>query len=160
MTPSPDHHEKLERALHQTLRALPPRRAPRTLESRVFAELERRAALPWWRQSYAQWPLAARAFFLLSSAGLIKVAIMAVVWVMVGLDSVAFTEAFATKFALVDTVLSLLGDLVDSCAVLFHRIPSVWLYGAAAFMATMYFTLFGLGAAAYRAFFASQENQS
>ena len=47
MQPSPENHqEKLERAIHQTLRALPPRRAPRSLEDRVFAELARRAALP------------------------------------------------------------------------------------------------------------------
>ena len=45
MTPSSHHDpEKLERAIHETLRALPPRRAPRTLEARVLAELERRAA--------------------------------------------------------------------------------------------------------------------
>lgn len=53
MHPAPDPEEKLERLIHRTLRDLAPRRAPRTLEARVFAELERRAALPWWRQSYA-----------------------------------------------------------------------------------------------------------
>lgn len=160
MTPSPDHHEKLERALHQTLRTLPPRRAPRTLESRVLAELERRAALPWWRQSYAKWPLPARALFLLASVGLIKVTIMLVVWVMVGLDSAAYSEAISTRFAWVDTSLALGRSLMESCQLVFHRIPTYWLYASVGFVATMYFTLFGLGAAAYRTLYASQENQS
>lgn len=160
MQPSPDHHERLERALHQTLRTLPPRRAPRTLESRVLAELERRAALPWWRQSYAQWPLPARALFLLASVGFIKLTIMLVVWIMVGLDSAAFTEAFSTQFAWAETIRSTGRSLIDSFLLVFHRIPTLWLYGAAAFAATMYFTLFGLGAAAYRALYATQEDQS
>jgi hypothetical protein len=38
-----DSDETLERAVDRALRELPLRRAPHTLESRVFAELERRA---------------------------------------------------------------------------------------------------------------------
>src|SRR5471030_2753064 len=69
MIPSSDHHDKLEQLISRTLREQPPRRAPRALEQRVLAELERRAALPWWRQSFAHWPLAARgSFFVLSAA--------------------------------------------------------------------------------------------
>ncbi len=159
MPPTPENHEKLERALHQTLRALPPRRAPRTLELRVLAELERRAALPWWRKSYAHWPLAARALFLLASAGLVKVTIMIAVWVMVGLDSAAFGEAFSTPVALWEATSSVASSLSDYGLMVFHRIPTMWLYGVAAFMATMYFTLFGLGAAAYRTLYAGRETQ-
>lgn len=155
--PPPDHnHEKLERAIHQTLRALPPRRAPRTLEARVFAELERLAALPWWRKSFAHWPLAARAVFLLASVGLVKVTIMAVVWVMVGLDSASFTEAFSTQFAWAQTGLALVRSVTDFGSFVFHSIPPLWLYGTAAFVAAMYVTLFGLGAAAYRTLYASR----
>ncbi|MBI3885017.1 MAG: hypothetical protein HY302_04730, partial [Opitutae bacterium] len=43
--------EELEQIVHQNLRALPPRRAPRTLGARVLAELERRRALAWWHRS-------------------------------------------------------------------------------------------------------------
>ena len=50
----------LENFIHQTLRSLPDRPAPRSLESRVLAAIEARAALPWWKQSFAQWPVAAR----------------------------------------------------------------------------------------------------
>src|SRR5476649_1202935 len=74
MTPSPDSHEKLEQLIHRTLREQPARRAPRSLEQRVLAELERRAALPWWRRSFAHWPLPARAGFLVICAALIGLA--------------------------------------------------------------------------------------
>ncbi len=44
MNPTPDNEEKMERLIHRTLRDLPPRRAPNSLERRVLAELDRRAA--------------------------------------------------------------------------------------------------------------------
>jgi hypothetical protein len=157
MQPSPEnHHEKLERAIHQTLRALPPRRAPRSLEDRVFAELARRAALPWWRQSFAHWPLPARAVFLLASVALVKLVLMAVVWVMAGFDSAAFTQAVSTQFAWAQTFVSMGRGVADFCGIMFRSIPPLWLYGTAAFVATMYVALFGLGAAAYRTLYASR----
>ena len=64
--------EALERLLDRALHELPSRRAPPTLESRVIRELDRRAALPWWRRSFAHWPLLARAGFLVIGAALIR----------------------------------------------------------------------------------------
>jgi len=157
MNPLPEDHEaKLERAIHQTLRALPVRRAPRTLEARVFSELERRAALPWWRQSFAHWPLAARAIFLLGSVAWVKLVLMASVWVMAGFDSTAFAAAFSTPVAWIETTISLARGVADFCSIVFRSIPPLWLYGAAAFVAALYAALFGLGAAAYRTLYVSR----
>jgi hypothetical protein len=156
MKPSPDNDEKLERLIHRTLRDLPRRRAPGTLESRVLAELERRAALPWWHKSYAYWPLPVRCAFLLGSAGLAKVALMAVVWVLAGVDAMPFADAFAPQIAWLQTGISLFGSARDFFAVILHSIPSLWLYGAAAFVAAMYAALFGLGATAYRVLYANR----
>ena len=36
----------------------------------MLAELARRAALPWWRKSFAHWPMAARAAFVVLGAGI------------------------------------------------------------------------------------------
>lgn len=148
--------EKLERAIHQTLRALPPRRAPRSLEARVFAELARRAALPWWRQSFAHWPLPARAVFLLASVALVKVTLMVAVWVMGGFETASVGSAFSAQFAWAQTGLSAGRGIADFFAILFRSIPPLWLYGTAAFVAMMYAALFGLGAAAYRTLYASR----
>src|ERR1051326_9059988 len=150
---NPHDEQKLERMIHQTVRSLPSRRAPRTLEARVMAELERRAALPWWKKSFVHWPSAVRALFVIASAGFVKVALMAVIWVMAGFDPAQFREVFAPQYAWVDaslTIARVMGDLVDT---VFRSIPSLWLYGTVAVISALYFTLFGLGTAAYRALY-------
>jgi len=48
---------RLEAAIDRELKALPNRRAPATLASRVMATLEQRAALPWYRGAWQTWPL-------------------------------------------------------------------------------------------------------
>lgn len=78
---------RLERLLDRTLRGLPVRRAPATLESRVLAELARRAALPWWRRSFVHWPQAARAVFASMCLILAGLAFAAGGWAASGLKS-------------------------------------------------------------------------
>lgn len=150
MNPPNDHHEQLARVIHQTLRDLPPRRAPRSLEFRVLAEIERRAALPWWRQNFAHWPVAARAVFLVASAGIVKLVLMAVVWAMAGFDNALFASDLAPQFALLQPVVDFAGTSFGAAAAIVRNIPPLWLYAGLAFLATMYATLFGIGAAAYR----------
>ena len=154
--PPENHSEKLERAIHQTLRALPPRRAPRSLETRVFAELARRAALSWWRQSFAHWPLPARAVFLLAAVALVKLTLMAAVWVMAGFDSAAVFAAFSTPVSWAQAGVSMVRGITDFGTILFRNIPPLWLYGTVAFVAALYDALFGLGAAAYRTLYVSR----
>ncbi|MDB6167229.1 MAG: hypothetical protein JWM88_93 [Verrucomicrobia bacterium] len=153
MKPSP---ENLEKLIHETLRSAPPHRAPRTLESRVLAALEARAALPWWRQSFARWPLAARVAFIIASAGLAKVALMAVVWVMAGFDASQFTNAFASQLAWLETASAVVDGFREALGSIYRSIPPLYLYGGLAFVATMYAALFGLGAAAYRTLIAQR----
>lgn len=153
MKNSPDNLEKL---IHQTLRSLPARRAPHSLEARVLAAIEARASLPWWKQSFARWPMAARIAFFISSAGLAKLALMAAVWVMAGFDGAQFTSAFSTQFAWLQTASAAVDGIGNVCGTLYRSIPTLWLYGGAAFVATMYAALFGLGAAAYRTLYANR----
>ena len=152
----PDPQEKIERLVHQALRDLPVRRAPRTLESRVLAELQRRVALPWWKKSIAHWPVGARALFLVLSALGVKMALMLAVWVMAGFETSQFQEAFAARFAWMETSFDLMRMVEDFFQVVVRNIPPLWLYGGAAFLATMYVALFGLGTAAYRTLYASR----
>lgn len=153
---SPDPQDKLERWVHQALRELPARSAPRSLESRVWAELNRRAALPWWSRNFAHWPMGARVLFIIVSAGFVKLALMLAVWVMAGFDVPQFQAAFSQQFAWMETGLDLIRVAQDFSQVILRNIPPLWLYGALAFLATMYGALFGLGAAAYRTLYASR----
>lgn len=146
--------EELEKLIHQTLRSVPDRRAPRSLESRVLAAIEARAALPWWKQSFTQWPVAARCVFLLLSGGVVKLAFMASVWVMAGFDAKQYTNAFSTQFSWVERLGNFANSISEFCSVLWHAIPPVYLYGGLFCLASLYLTLFGLGAAAYRTLYA------
>lgn len=149
---TPDHKpDPFEQSVHRVLRDLPSRRAPRSLESRVLAELSRRAALPWWRKSFVHWPVAARLLFVVVSAALIRVALLLGTWVMSGFDPARARALVATPtswFEAAQTALQALGQLVE---VLVGNLPPLWLYGSAAVFAVMYATFFGLGAAAYKA---------
>jgi hypothetical protein len=153
MNHSPD---QLEKFIHQTLRSLPAPRAPHSLEARVLAALEARAALPWWKQSFARWPMAARVAFFIGSAGVAKLGLMAAVWVMAGFDRVQFTSAFSTQFTWIQTASAVVAGVADFFGVLYRSIPPLWLYGGLAFVALMYAALFGLGAAAYRTLYANR----
>ncbi len=148
--------EDLEKYIHQTLRSLPARRAPHSLESRVRAAIEARAALPWWKQSFAQWPLAARAVFIVASAGIAKLAIMGVVWAMAGFDGAQFANAFSTQIGWFQTASAVIDGVGDFCRTVFRNLPPLWLYGGLAFVGLMYTSLLGLGAAAYRTLFANR----
>ena len=141
----PHNEQKLEQLIHQTLRALPDRKAPRTLESRVLAGIAARQALPWWRQSFAHWPLPARAAFLVLAGGL------AAGFVLLGangsVDLLPAIRGFLAPLAQVRAVATFVADLGTT---VFRSIPILWLYGVVAFIATLYAALFGLGATAYR----------
>ncbi|MEO6569155.1 MAG: hypothetical protein ABIO94_10375 [Opitutaceae bacterium] len=153
MQTSPENHEqRLERLIRKTLRELPARRAPASLEQRVLAEIERRAARPWWQKSYPHWPLVARCGFLIGSAAVLKIVIMAAVWVLVGFESAPFVEAFSTSFAWLQALTDLAESLWQFCAAVLSTVPRFWLYAGAVCFAAMYATLFGLGAFAYRVF--------
>lgn len=149
MKPSP---EELEKLIHQTLRNLPERRAPRSLEQRVLAAIENRRALPWWKRSFVEWPIAARSVFLLFSVA--AVAVMIGAGMMLTFEVPDFSQLLARPLAVVDALRTALSTLVGFCALVVRNIPPVWLYGGLACLAGLYVTLFGLGATAYRTLYA------
>ena len=150
MTPTPPDHEKLERLIHRTLRALPARRAPGSLEPRMRAELARRAALPWWRQGFAHWPLAARAAFVVLSAGIVKLVLVAVTWATGGFEALPWRATLARPLAWIEGSLTVLQSIGNFADTILGSIPPLWLYGGIAGVVALYVALFGLGTMAYR----------
>src|SRR5471032_72592 len=143
---NPDDEQKLERLVHRTLCDLPLRRAPGTLEARVLAELERRAALPWWHKSYAHWPVAMRLAFLVVTAAIAAGLVAALVAITHGLDPAQVAAGVTERFAWLATARGLLDTGAGVVGALWRAIPPVWLYGALAFIAACYVTLIGVGA--------------
>jgi hypothetical protein len=148
MNKHPDSEQKLERVLHQALSGVSLRRAPGTLEARVLNELERRAALPWWRVSFAHWPVGPRVAFVLICVALVAATILGGVSAFVGVRS--FNEIAALALHWVQPFLAVISSVGGLAALLVRVIPPLWLYGGLGVGIVLYVALFGLGAAAYR----------
>jgi hypothetical protein len=143
-----DIDDRLERLLQRELSALPLRRAPGTLESRVLGELARRAALPWWQRSFANWPVGPRVIFVLICVALIGATFLGGVSAVLGVRSL--TEVGALLLSWIQPALVVAASAGGLAALLLRLIPPLWLYGGLAVGAMLYVMLFGLGAAAYR----------
>ena len=143
-----DIDDKLERLLQRELSALPLRRAPGALESRVLGELARRAALPWWQRSFANWPVGPRVIFVLICVALIGATFLGGVSAVLGVRSL--TEVGALLLSWIQPALVVAASAGGLAALLLRLIPPLWLYGGLAVGAMLYVMLFGLGAAAYR----------
>lgn len=138
--------DTLGHGIHRLLRSQPDRVAPASLEARVLAEVARRAALPWWRQPFARWPLAARAAFMVVSAAIAAVMIVTLARILNVIPGRLETGAGGL-------LLRLQGywNIVSGyCAYRLAEIPPHVFAIAAAVLASCYAALLGLGAAAYR----------
>lgn len=150
------HHrdETLQHLLDRTLQELPLRRAPATLEARVFNELERRAALPWWRRSFMHWPVPARIAFLVICGTLAALVLFGGAAAVAGLRSLLESGAPSLSWARhIGVLMMSAGNLA---ALLARSLPVTWLYQVIAVCAVLYAVLFGLGAAVYRTLYLHQ----
>lgn len=134
---------KVELRTHRVLCQLPLRPAPATIESRVWSEIARLAALPWWRKSFVHWPMAVRAAFLLLSAALGALTLRGSAHLLTTLDPLGRT---AGSFAWLDATARAFGSVA-------HSIPTAWIYETCLAVALLYGSIFVLGAAAYRALY-------
>lgn len=117
----------------------------------MLAELARRAALPWWRKSFAHWPPAARALFVVAALFVAKLAVSGAIWLFSGLEVAQYRTIFATEIGWLESARTL-GHAVSSFLdILARNIPPLWIYGGLALCVAAYAAIFGLGAAAYRA---------
>lgn len=139
---------KLEQVLSQALRGLALRPAPQTLESRVCGELQRRAALPWWRSGFSHWPVMARAAFVVLGVSLVGALLLG------GFSIFGDTRSFDVIAGLLiswaQPALAIMSTAGGLAALMLRVIPPFWLYGGLTLGALLYVALFGLGAAAYR----------
>jgi hypothetical protein len=135
-----DEDQELARLIGRSLRDLPLRRAPSTLEAHVLGELRRRAAQPWWRRSFSHWPPFARVAFGFASAALIGSAFAAGASLM----DIVRSQPWARQAA------ALAGAAGQLGASLGRADPPTWIYEGLAVSALLYAALFGLGIAGYR----------
>ena len=147
--------EELEKFIHQNLRSLPPRRAPRNLEARVMAAIEQRAAIAWYHKSWAYWPAAVRSAFLAVATGVAGAATTAFYFLSTGVTATNLSGEVAEQFSWATRLGAALNGVSEFISLVIRNVPPLWLYGGVAFVAMMYVTFFGLGAAAYRTLYRS-----
>lgn len=140
--------EKLEQLVKGAVSGLPPRRAPAGLEQRVLQELARRAALPWWRRGFTQWPVAARAGFVVVCVLLAGLSLTNGFTPHVGAQTLIWARPFVELAATFGSMAALVSRLV----------PPLWIYLALTVGALLYTALFGLGAFAYRTLYLQHPN--
>lgn len=153
MTEPADRERQLARLFERTLRDLPLRRAPATLEARVLGELQRRASLPWWRRSFPHWPALARAGFGLGSAVLIAGILAGGALLIDTLQSLPASGGRWLAWARSGAALA--GAVAQLAAALARAVPQSWVYDGLALSAVLYAALFGLGIAGYRTLYRS-----
>jgi len=142
----PNQDDKLEQLVHRTLRELPSRRAPSTLEARVLAGLQQRTK-QWWRNSFMHWPLAARAAFVALCVVLVKPVAHVSMWLIDGVELAPITSDIVSIAAWLKVTITIAVTIV-------HNIPTLWIYGSLACIGALYAALFGISAAAYRTLYA------
>jgi hypothetical protein len=145
---------RLETAIDAALRELPLRPAPPSLELHVLEELARRAALPWWRRSFAGWPGFARVGFVSMCVVLVGLAFLVGVWAAQGLGS----PALALSMPWAQHLVALMG-VAGELASLVRIVPPHWVYEGLAASVVLYAALFGLGVAAYRTLYLDPNSQ-
>jgi hypothetical protein len=138
--------DRLERLLRDTMRGLPARPAPHTLESRVLGELASRAAQPWWRRSFGHWPAVARVGWATVCGALIGITLLEGPWT----SALGSLQGAGSMGSWIWHAAAMAGTVANLCTSLAGVIPATWLSLGLAAAALLYAFLFGLGAAAYR----------
>jgi len=142
--------KELEHLIHSTLRSLPNRRAPGTLEARVLAEIEHRATIAWYHKSWSYWPAPVRAAFLAVGTAVAGAAVIGFYLLSEGATAGVVAQEIGTGFGWVTRIAGASTWMVSFAQQLIADIPSLWFYAGLTFIAAMYATFVGLGTAAYR----------
>lgn len=148
MRPTPE--SELEQWLDRELRALPPRSAPVDLAPSVLRAVARYEQRPWWRRSFAYWPIPVRLLFLASTSGLAGLLVYFSWGLSVG-ASWDILRAEAGDLAGRLELVRALGGAMGSTALALGRAGGNWVFwGGAGVLAGCYAMTVALGTACYR----------
>jgi hypothetical protein len=139
-----------EQFIHEALKGLPVRRAPASLETRVLGELSRRAAHPWWRKSFAHWPAAVRATFLVLSAVAAAVLVSGFAYLAGSSGISSAADGFVHGFGRLSLGIEIVQAGANRLSQAVGSLPSFWFYGTLAVLVASYTLLMSAGVVAYR----------
>ena len=141
MPPEIDPH--LEALVDEELRQLPPVAAPTTLAPRILAAIQARAAQPWWRRSWWNWPPTAQAAFLLLALAIVSLLAGGSWWL--GEDLNAYSQQAAQKLSLLSAFWQSLQALATAVVLLWQKTAQALLVYALVASLVLYLVCLGLG---------------
>lgn len=142
--------DALAQLIDRTLRDQPPMSAPRTLEARVLAEIERRAAREWWREGFVRWPVGLQVAFVLASLVVVKFVVEGVVGLIAAIKASSMMSMLQAPLDGVRVLVDVLLSFVEVIGDVISAFPSQWLYLGVFVGMAAYAALFGMSAAVYR----------
>jgi hypothetical protein len=145
------HDDRLARHVDAQLAALPPICAPESLAARVFAEIARREAMPWWRRAFRAWPRSAQVGFVLFAVALSQLLTLTGIDFLRHVDWAAAGSAAGDRLESVTSLFSTFDSLLGSMA---RVVPQRWAYGGVALIGLFYALLIGGSTFAFRALYA------
>jgi len=139
--------QDLEKLMECELRSLPTPRAPETLAPRVMGTIAARAALPWYRRTWFEWPLGWRvAAAALTVTFLVALMALAPWRALAGADAVAeLVEQIKTSMA---PAIEIAGRVLRVALPLWNALAQEYLVYAFAFVAALVAAVATLGGAA------------
>lgn len=139
---------KLESLLDEELKKLPPVAAPASLLPNVMSAIAARAQLPWWERAWWDWPLTAKAAFLLLALAIVGAFSSGGVMLDAGVSNYSqqVVERFGPLASLWETVLTVLNVLRS----LVEKIGQPVLLYAATLIGLLYLACLGLGTVCVR----------
>jgi len=147
---NPEYEKQLEAAVRRELKALGELEAPPEIARRVMRVLEHRAATPWYRREWQNWPLALRS---VSLAGLLA----AFAFLCVGGSQLTHFAALTPAarevsgwFSLLDSVWNAATVLVNALALAFRSLGPAVIIGSAVVLVACYATCLSLGTVYWR----------
>jgi len=147
----------LTQLIDRALRDQPAVKAPPRLAARVMAEVGRRAAMPWWRRSFAHWPAAMQLGFVAACTAAIGASLSLTLWS--NLAQIA-GRALAPVNGILTSIQGTAGSIVLVGRLLRHAGDAVlggvapWsFYWSALGIGALYLAFAGLVAATYRSLY-------
>jgi hypothetical protein len=140
-----NHEQHLEGLIRRELSRLPLVPAPPTLVHRVMLAVHERARQPWWRRSWATWPIAVRVLFLFCALGIACVGLLGLVQLNAGLPLAHIADQAAQSLGFLRPIWDVCVALAGALALV-ARAVSPWLvWSLALTLGVVYLASVGLG---------------
>jgi hypothetical protein len=152
-------HDPFAAALDRELKRLPELPAPATLIPRVQAAIEQRAAQPWHRRPWPQWPTPARAAALAALLAIFAAICFGAWQVSQGETFTGAARRIGAWFASLGVTVNALATLLRAGALTMKQLGPVFLTALLLMAVCVYATCIGMGTLLYKyAFARRQEN--